>query len=144
MEIEFASVEDIDAIARIEGECFVKEAWSKEMLQADFANRSIYLVSRLETGDVIGYLSMLDLDIEGEILRVAVKKQYRRKGVAKRMIQFLIEFLQEKNYQRLYLEVKSTNEEAIKLYESLGFTKYNERKNYYSEGEDALNYILLI
>ena len=42
------------------------------------------------------------------------------------------------------LEVKSTNEEAIKLYESLGFTKYNERKNYYSEGEDALNYILLI
>ena len=144
MEIDFAQFDDIDAIVRIEGECFMNEAWTREMIESDFFKRSIYIVTRNELGVPIAYLSMLDLEIEGEILRVAVKKQYRRKGVAKRMIRFLIEHLKANGYQQLYLEVKSTNEEAIKLYEHLGFMKFNERKHYYGSGEDALNYILLL
>ncbi|MBQ9793265.1 MAG: GNAT family N-acetyltransferase [Clostridia bacterium] len=122
----------------------MNEAWTREMIESDFFKRSIYIVTRNELGVPIAYLSMLDLEIEGEILRVAVKKQYRRKGVAKRMIRFLIEHLKANGYQQLYLEVKSTNEEAIKLYEHLGFMKFNERKHYYGSGEDALNYILLL
>ena len=115
------------------------------MIEADFFKRSIYIVTRdEETNLPIGYLSMLDLDTEGEILRVAVRKQYRRRGVAKRMILFLVDYLREKFYQKLYLEVKSTNTEAIGLYESLGFVKFNERKNYYAQGEDAINYVLML
>lgn len=145
MIIEFANKDDIDVLTRIEGECFCNEAWTKEMIEADFFKRSIYIVTRdEETNLPIGYLSMLDLDTEGEILRVAVRKQYRRRGVAKRMILFLVDYLREKFYQKLYLEVKSTNTEAIGLYESLGFVKFNERKNYYAQGEDAINYVLML
>ena len=145
MIIEFASSEDIDAIVRIEGECFCDEAWTKDMIQADFFERSIYIVARQNDLDLpVAYISMLDLGNEGEILRLAVKKQYRRRGIAKKLILFLIDYLKEKYYQKLFLEVKSTNTNAINLYESLGFVKYNERKNYYSLGQDAYNYILLL
>ena len=142
--IDFANENDIDSIVRIEGECFCGEAWSREMIESDFFKRSKYIVARNDYEEVIGYISMLDLDIEGEVLRVAVKKQYRRKGVARQMINFLVDYLKERGYQKLYLEVKSTNAEAIALYENLGFVKFNERRNYYGEGEDAINYVLLI
>lgn len=142
--VDFANENDIDEIVRIEGECFCNEAWSREMIESDFFKRSKYIVARDDFDDVIGYLSMLDLDIEGEVLRVAVKKQYRRKGIARQMIEFLVDYLKERGYQKLYLEVKSSNLEAIALYEKLGFVKFNERRNYYGEGEDAINYVLLI
>lgn len=142
--VDFANENDIDAIVRIEGECFCNEAWSKQMIVSDFFKRSKYIVARDDYEEVIGYISMLDLDIEGEVLRVAVKKQYRRKGVARQMFNFLVDYLKERGYQKLYLEVKSTNEEAIALYENLGFVKFNERRNYYGEGENAINYVLLI
>lgn len=142
--IDFANENDIDSIVRIEGECFCSEAWSREMIESDFFKRSKYIVARNDYEEVIGYISMLDLDIEGEVLRVAVKKQYRRKGIARQMINFLVDYLKERGYQKLYLEVKSTNAEAIALYENLGFVKFNERRNYYGEGEDAINYVLLI
>lgn len=145
MIIEFANENDIEALARIEGECFCDEAWSFEMIESDFFKRSIYIVARENDLDYpVGYLSMLDLETEGEILRVAVKKQFRRRGIAKKMILFLVDYLREKYYQKLFLEVKSTNAEAINLYESLGFVKFNERKNYYAQGEDALNYVLML
>lgn len=144
MIIEFAEEDDIDAISRIEGECFIDSAWTKKMIEDDFYNRSKYIVTRDDMGEPVGYLSMMDLEIEGEVLRIAVKKQYRRKGVATKMMRFLIEYLREKYYQKLFLEVKSSNIEAIKLYERLGFVKYGERKNYYAENEDALNYVLVL
>lgn len=142
--IDFANENDIDAIVRIEGECFCDGAWSRSMIESDFFKRSKYVVARNDYEDVIGYLSMLDLDVEGEILRIAVKKQYRRKGVARQMITFLVDYLKERGYQKLYLEVRSSNVEAIGLYESLGFVKFNERRNYYGTGEDAINYVLLL
>lgn len=89
MIIEFANENDIEALARIEGECFCDEAWSLEMIESDFFKRSIYIVARENDLDYpVGYLSMLDLETEGEILRVAVKKQFRRRGIAKKMILF--------------------------------------------------------
>lgn len=144
MEIEFATIEDLSAIERIEGECFMNEAWSRAMIESDFFKRSIYLVAKLDDGQVVGYLSMLDLDIEGEILRIAVRKQYRRRGIARALINFIIDNLKTNHYQKLYLEVKSTNIEAIKLYEHMGFEKINIRKNYYAHGEDAYNYVMLL
>jgi len=145
MIIEFANADDIEVISRIEGECFCDKAWSLEMIESDFLNRSIYVVAREGVDDnVIAYLSMLDLDVEGEVLRLAVRKQYRRRGIARKLMIYLIDYLKEKYYQKLFLEVDNSNLPAIKLYESLGFEKFSERKNYYGVGKDAFNYILLL
>lgn len=80
---------------------------------------------------------------EAEILNIAVDLQYQGKKLGRQLLQHTINQLITENYQRLYLEVRVSNQAAIHLYESLGFNQIGERKNYYPKKggrEDALVY----
>ena len=71
------------------------------------------------------------------INNIAVKASERRKGVAKKMIDNIIFSPKIKN---IYLEVSRLNNEAINLYERIGFSQNGLRKKYYNNGADAVLY----
>ena len=76
---------------------------------------------------------------EGEIMNVAVRKEYRRKGVAGRLMKELLSRAEKRGAARFILEVREGNLPAIRLYESLGFLHAGRRRNFYSDpAEDAL------
>lgn len=70
---------------------------------------------------------------------VAVDENARKKGIGTALINTLVTFAKKNSLAFLTLEVRQSNENAIRLYSNAGFVKVGERKNYYSEpAENAI------
>ncbi len=128
---------DIDMVARIEAEVFT-EPWSKEsfLLEVKTPNH-IYLVAE-ENGNILGYCGMWEVAGEGQITNVCVAPDHRGKGVATMMLEELLNRAAKLKVGAITLEVRVSNEPAIRLYEKLGFETAGIRKDFYSlPDEDA-------
>lgn len=88
---------------------------------------------------MLGYAGLLVMMDEGYITNVAVFPEYRRMGVAAKIIEVYMNFAKANRLAFLTLEVRPSNEAAIALYQSFGFTERGRRRNYYDlPREDAL------
>ncbi|MDG7049845.1 MAG: ribosomal protein S18-alanine N-acetyltransferase [Nitrososphaerota archaeon] len=74
---------------------------------------------------------------KGHVVSVAVLEEYRRQGLGKAIIDECIEGIKSKRCDELYLEVRCSNTDAVRLYEKLGFFIKQRLKAYYRDGEDA-------
>ena len=80
---------------------------------------------------------------ECELLFIYTAKLQRGKGLANILIRDLVDRARkESSLRAIFLEVRPSNNAAIKLYESHGFSQISRRPRYYSNGEDALVYRL--
>ncbi|MCX7983176.1 MAG: ribosomal protein S18-alanine N-acetyltransferase [Syntrophales bacterium] len=97
-------------------------------------------VAEMESGDyVVGYVHAWCLAEEMQIIEVAVRQHVRRKGIATQLLTRLMGQAREEGIKKVYLEVRASNEEALRLYEKMGFIVRGIRKRYYQEeGEDGL------
>ncbi len=76
---------------------------------------------------------------EIQMLNLAVHPDYRRQGLGRQLMTFLLAQAEEKRVSKVLLEVRPSNQIAIALYHSLGFKILYRRPGYYEpEGEDAL------
>jgi ribosomal-protein-alanine N-acetyltransferase len=72
-------------------------------------------------------------------MNVAVHPDYRRRGIASRMLEELFERTKHDGRRGYTLEVRVSNAGAIDLYERLGFERRGVRRGYYTDNrEDAL------
>ena len=80
-------------------------------------------------GQIAGYLVAHTLcEGESDILDLAIAPEFRRKGVARALLQ---ELLARRDHS-FFLEVRASNCAAIKLYKSVGFQEVAARKGYYN------------
>ena len=127
---------DEKAIAEIEKECF-SVPWSEQAV-LDSANSGCTFVLFEKDGCPIGYAGLQAVLDEGYITNIAVKKAFRRQGVAEALLQELFKKLDDE-VCFISLEVRNSNLAAVNLYEKLVFEKEGIRKNFYSAPlEDAL------
>jgi ribosomal-protein-alanine N-acetyltransferase len=76
---------------------------------------------------------------EGDVLNVAVKKDRQREGIGNFLMESMIRLAAEREISIIHLEVRKSNETAIRLYERLGFERDGIRKGYYTDPvEDAI------
>jgi len=130
--------EDLDQVSEIETECF-SIPWSKKALEEVLDNPRAYYITAKEEGNVIGYCGAYVILDEGDINQVAVTSAYRGQGVGRKMMQALLERLEQAGAKAVTLEVRVGNRPAIALYETLGFQTEGIRKNFYDKPvEDAL------
>ena len=127
----------VPAIAEIEKLCF-NDPWSERSIASELDNRlSLWLVA-LEGERVVAYVGSQSVLGETDMMNIAVHPDYRRQGIAERLVTSLVEALKEKGNYSLMLEVRASNDPAKALYEKLGFTQVGLRKNYYrNPREDA-------
>ena len=140
MRTRFAEEKDLPAMAEIERRCF-HTPWSEESLRDDLTGNplSVYMVLEAESGDVAGYMSLWRILDEGHINNVAVLPEYRRRGGASEMLEFMLEYSEKNGISSHTLEVRVSNEGAIGLYGKFGLREAGVRKGYYEDdGEDAL------
>ena len=90
------------------------------------------------TEKVVAYCCIQTVLDESEILRIAVKPEMRRKGIAKQLLTDILEKMEKAGSTSVFLEVRCENLPAISLYKSAGFEELYTRKNYYGKGQDAL------
>jgi len=130
---------DLDQVMEIERQAFV-EPWAKgcfeyEILVLDASELTV-AVSR---DRILGYTVAWFLDDEVHLANVAVEKRSRGLGIGRTLVEAVMNRAVEEGAERVALEVRRSNVEAQRLYETLGFVRSGVRKNYYAkEKEDAI------
>jgi ribosomal-protein-alanine N-acetyltransferase len=106
-------------------------------LVAEFAGSIVgYVMCRIEYG--FSQLKRLGLARKGHIVSIAVKEDHRGKGVGTMLMKASQDAMVEKTATESYLEVRVTNDEAISLYQKLGYAVTSRLEAYYKDGEAAL------
>jgi ribosomal-protein-alanine N-acetyltransferase len=142
MIIEFRRLKlrDLSAIERIERASY-PTPWSRSMFAGELAKPSSICLGAIdgETGTLAGYLIISRYVDAWHVMNLAVADEYRRRGIATRMMERLFELTAGDGHRGYTLEVRISNDAAIKLYESLGFRARGIRRGYYTDNrEDAL------
>ena len=130
--------EHVAQVAALEKICF-SDPWSERSVASELENKLAYWLVALEGETVAGYIGSQTVMEETDMMNVAVHPDFRRKGIAEALVDGLVAALKEKGSRCLTLEVRASNEPAIKLYEKLGFAQIGRRPKYYrNPREDAL------
>lgn len=130
--------EDAADAARLERETF-SLPWSEAAFREEIGGENRLFAAAFVDGAFAGYCGMIAVCDEGDITNVAVKESFRRKGIAKRMLQAVLTWGRQAGLCAFTLEVRKSNGAAIALYESLGFAAEGVRRNFYEKPrEDAL------
>ena len=131
---------DLTDIERIERESY-PTPWSRSMFAGELAKPSSLSLGAFdrETGVLVGYLVISRYVDAWHVMNIAVTPEYRRRGVALALLEQLFEETSSDERRGYTLEVRVSNEGAIKLYERLGFVARGVRRGYYTDNrEDAL------
>lgn len=146
--IRWLELKDMPETAEVESLCFSSfwtadqfaEAWK----QSWFAGYGIFLDSRM-----LGYVTLSVLCEDLEILNVALRQEYRSRGLSWPLMSFALrdtlsgnhrkrKGLPSQGWEHGVLEVRTGNAPARALYAALGFKKSGVRRHYYEDGEDAV------
>ena len=124
----------------LESACF-HDPWPLEqVIYESKENPVANLYSATIDDEVVGYIDFFITFDSASIARICVADEYRRNGIAKTLIEKMVEVCkkQKEPVENITLEVRESNEAAIKLYEKNGFKTITKKKMYYSDGEDAI------
>ena len=129
---------DLPQVVAIERRSF-PTPWSLAMFVLELSKPSgICLAATIEER-IVGYVVCSRYDTVWHVMNVAVDPEYRRRGVATKLLNHLFELTATDDRRGYTLEVRVSNGDAIKLYEGLGFVARGIRRGYYTDNrEDAL------
>jgi ribosomal-protein-alanine N-acetyltransferase len=134
--------ENYKSVAAIEAECFT-QPWSEETFFEELSNPNAHTYLALDDGKAAGFLSVWEVCGEVSVNNIAVRDEFRRKGIARALLQTMLDELSPA--YSVTLEVRKSNAAAIALYESFGFERVGERKDFYSlPTENALLYTKIL
>ena len=140
VELRRLELRDLNSIEDIERSSY-PTPWSRSMFASELAKPSSLCLGAFEpeTGKLIGYLIISRYVDAWHVMNVAVEPGHRRQGIATRLMERLFELTAGDGRRGYTLEVRVSNNPAIKLYESLGFKARGVRRGYYTDNrEDAL------
>lgn len=122
--------EDAREVSLIEKTVFSLPWSEKSFHDAVIREDTVYVVAE-EDGKITGYAGAWGVLGEADVTNVCVAPEFRRKGIANELLQFLIRQGRETGIDAFFLEVRESNTAAITLYEKNGFQKIGLRKNFY-------------
>ena len=138
MMITEMKADHVPQVAVLEKLCFA-DPWSEMSIASELQNLWSYWLVAVSGDTVVGYIGAQSSFDEADVMNVAVHPDFRRQGIAEKLISTLVEELKNRGIHALMLEVRASNAPAIALYEKLGFQQVGLRKNYYrNPKEDAL------
>jgi len=155
----------IDQILKLENEA-ISPAWTHGALLSEVYNEDSHFILALEESDalsenksnaasvrksslskvpacdnacsLLGFAILRQVGDDGELLQIAVRGSARRRGVGDLLIGNILQHAIDKAYLSVFLEVRTSNDAAIRLYEKHGFSTLRIRKDYYTDPiEDA-------
>jgi len=132
--------QDLDGVLAVEAESFTNP-WTREMYAWELQNRSVCHIFVVRTPEchVAGFCAFWLVFDEIHINNVALRPQYRGRGIGTSLLRHVLVRARELGAARATLEVRASNDGARRLYERLGFYVAATRRNYYTKPvEDAL------
>ena len=137
IEIGEAEWRDIEAIHRLEEQCF-PSPWRRDFFESEMRGDSRFRLVARRDGAVIGYLFAMWFFDEMHVNKIAVAESERRKGIADALMDRCLAFARENGVTTISLEVRKSNRGAQEFYEHLEFEPMYVRPRYYPDGEAAV------
>ncbi len=122
--------EDLLAAVAIENACF-PDPWSGSVLEEGIKNPWNFFWIAIEGDEAVGYAALCIVAGEGEIQRICVTPQARRRGIGGELMAAMEEFARQQGVTALTLEVREGNAAARNLYKTWGFADEAIRRDYY-------------
>lgn len=130
---------DLPAVLEIEKALFPIDAWTDALFLAELAEVSIsrdVSVAILDS-EIVGYASFRYVGKQGDVNTLAVASDQQGKGIGTALMDWLESQAAHRNVREIFLEVRSDNEAAIKMYDARGYERIDIRRNYYGNTIDA-------
>ena len=138
IDIRRLDLADLDAIDVIEQRAY-PTPWSRAMFASELAKPTSICLGAFEGDELVGYIVNSRYVDAWHVMNVAVDPERRRRGIASQLLEHLFELTLGDERRGYTLEVRITNDAAIRLYERLGFEPRGLRRGYYTDNrEDAL------
>jgi ribosomal-protein-alanine N-acetyltransferase len=138
LEIRTLALGDLDAIEAIEKRAY-RTPWSRSMFASELAKPTSICLGAFEGERLMGYTINSRYVDAWHVMNVAVDPEYQRRGIASQLLERLFELTADDERRGYTLEVRVSNQDAIRLYEKLGFEPRGIRRGYYTDNrEDAL------
>lgn len=131
---------DVSSVMDIEKECFSNPYTLEQLEYAYHGNPFGHIYVAMVGPDVVGFIDFLKTFDSATINQIAVKAEFRKHGVGNRLMGELVKFIRsgEEKAEFLTLEVRQSNENAIRFYKKHSFENITTKKAYYEDGEDAI------
>ena len=132
---------DLEAVLELEHALFGEEAWSRQMLEGQLAEqpRSRYYLVADDDGKLAGYAGLLVAGAQADVLTLAVAADRWGHGTGSALLEALLAEAARRGCTEIFLEVRTDNTRAQRLYRRYGFSQIGIRKGYYQpSGADAL------
>ena len=137
MTIREMTKEDCEAVWELQKTCFTVP-WSLDSIRAMFGTPGYLSLIAMEDGILAGYAGIKQVLDEADITNVAVHPDRRRQGTGRQLLRELLHKAVGQGVRRIFLEVRTSNEAAQRLYAQAGFQMVDRRKHYYEKPvEDA-------
>jgi [ribosomal protein S18]-alanine N-acetyltransferase len=128
---------DLAKVLKVERAGF-SHPWTEAMLLAELDNPQASIDLLWQGESLAAYLCSWFVCGELHILNLVTAPQYRRRGLARCLLDHVVARCRPDGLEQVLLEVRIGNQAAIALYEYYGFSREGVRKRYYPDGEDAL------
>jgi [ribosomal protein S18]-alanine N-acetyltransferase len=135
IEIRRLTYADLPQVIAIERRAF-PTPWSLAMFVLELSKPSGICLAAVREGRLVGYLVCSRYDTVWHLMNVAVDERLRRNGIATALIDRLFE-LADAEGEQYTLEVRTSNEGAIALYERFGFKAAGHRRGYYHDNREG-------
>jgi ribosomal-protein-alanine N-acetyltransferase len=138
--IRAATLADVGAVAALEAENLGADAWPAGLVADGIAGdlpTVFYLVAELED-EVVGHAVVSAVADIAELQRIAVTPSHRREGLASALLDEGCRRARGAGADRLLLEVREDNRDALRFYAAHGFVEIDRRARYYRDGTTAV------
>ena len=141
IELREGGTADLDAMMRVMEDSFdpaYGEAWTAPQCAGLLPMPGVWLTLAREGTDIVGFALGRAVLREAELLLLAVRRDFQRKGVGLSLLRRFAAVANARGAERLHLEVRDGNH-ALRLYTAAGFAEVGRRRNYYT-GSDGQVY----
>jgi ribosomal-protein-alanine N-acetyltransferase len=129
---------DLDDVAAIERSVFA-DSWSRRSFADLVDARQVLFLVASDANAAVGYAVVLISGVESELANLAVSRIMQRQGLGRRLLAESLHQAMARGCREMFLEVRASNEAAVRLYESSGFKAIGRRARYYARPiEDAI------
>lgn len=125
-----ANPRDAPAIAALHAASF-RRGWSEQEVEGLLIDRHVIAHRAMIAGRLAGFIMARLVEVEAEILSVAVAGSRQRRGLARKLLDLHLRRLAGLGARAVFLEVDEHNRPAIRLYDRAGFHEISRRPNYY-------------
>lgn len=127
----------VGAVAALEAQAMGTDGWNEALVADELGRPDRLWWMALAGGELVGYAGGLVVDGGLQVLKVAVRPEWRRRGLARTLLAKVAEDARNLGAREASLEVRASNRGAQALYEALGLQAIGTRPRYYSDREDA-------